>query len=186
MKTQPLIGSSESFSWQTRTRLSMPLRPSTDSIATSTRICAVIRIIAPLPARREASLPNPAQRNSSTECASCFQPRPRTRSHTPRPSPSPDAQKSVRRKPARLPSFALPKLRLAASSVPYSPAAKAEQPDADRVPAPVPRQPAKALQAAWFDAAEGFETDPIGVATERLPPEWVTHFCCSISADLSG
>src|ERR1039457_1013116 len=97
-----------------------------------------------------------------------------------------NSPRSVRRKPARLPSFALPKLRLAASSVPYSPAAKAEQPDADRVPAPVPRQPAKALQAAWFDAAECFETDPIGVATERLPPEWVTHFCCSISADLSG
>jgi len=34
--------------------------------------------------------------------------------------------------------------------------------------------------------AECFETDPIGVATERLPQEWVTHFCCSISADLSG
>src|SRR5271166_5125318 len=122
----------------------------------------------------------------STECASCCLQRTRTRSRNPPSSPSPDAQRSVRRKPARLPSCALPELRLAASSVPYSPVAKAEQPDADRVPAPVPRQPAKALQAAWLDAAEGFETDPTGVATERSAREWMTHFCCSISADLSG
>src|SRR5208283_318749 len=122
----------------------------------------------------------------STECASCCLQRTRTRSRNPPSSPA--AQQSIPRNPARPTSSFCepPHLLRGAASVPYSPVAKAEQPDADRVPAPVPRQHAKALQAACFDAAEGFETDPIGVATERLAREWVTHFCCSISADLSG
>src|ERR1017187_1445421 len=124
------MGSSQRWPWQTRTNESIPLRPSTGSIATSTRICAVIWIIVPLPAMHEADLPNRVRRSPSIEYAACFQSWTRTRSRT-LPPPQ-DAPQSVRQMPAWLPSFALPELPRAASSVPYSPAAKAEQPDADR------------------------------------------------------
>jgi hypothetical protein len=40
--THPENGSSASFSWQSRAKESMPFLPSTASMATSTRICAVI------------------------------------------------------------------------------------------------------------------------------------------------
>ncbi len=69
--THPENGSSASFSWQSRAKESIPLRPSTGSMATNTRICAVIWIILPHPARRAASRPNPAGRPPSTGCASC-------------------------------------------------------------------------------------------------------------------
>src|ERR1035437_1028685 len=84
----------------------------------------------------EADLPNRVRRSPSIEYAACFQSWTRTRSRT-LPPPQ-DAPQSVRQMPAWLPSFALPELPQAAFSVLYSPAAKAEQPDADRVPAPVP------------------------------------------------
>src|ERR1035441_1476742 len=70
--THPENGSSASFSWQNRAKESMPLRPSTGSMATNTRICAVIWIILPYPARRAASRPNPVGRPPSSGCASCL------------------------------------------------------------------------------------------------------------------
>jgi hypothetical protein len=176
------MGSSESWSWQTRTRLSMPLRPSTDSIATSTPICAVIWIIVPLPATRETDLSNPVQRSTSNESASCCQSRTRTRSHNRPPSPAP--QRPTRRRPAWLPSFASPELRRAASSAPYSPAAADERLNTHRVAGPVPPQPATASPAASSDGAGHCETHPTAVVVARSDQEWAMCSCCSISADL--
>ena len=145
------------------------LRPSTGSIATSTRICAVIWIIVPIPARHEADLPNPVQRSLSIECASCCQSRTRTRSRT--PAPSPDARRSVPRMPAWLPSFGGSEFRRAASSAPYSPAAEDEPPNTRRVAGPVPPQPATASPAASSDADGYLGTAPARVEIAQLVRE---------------
>src|SRR5215831_14718721 len=57
MNTQPEKGSSASFSWHSWARESIPFRPSTGSIATSTRICGVIWIIVALFAKRATTPP---------------------------------------------------------------------------------------------------------------------------------
>ena len=96
----PENGSSASFSWQRRAKESIPLCLFTGSMATNTRICAVIWIILPHPARRTASRPNPAGWPPSSECASCRRLRTRTRSRS--PPVSPGAGPSVPRMPAWL------------------------------------------------------------------------------------
>src|SRR5271168_4459821 len=131
---------------------------------------------------RETDLSNPLQRNSSTECASCFQSRIRTRSRNP-PS-SPDGQRSVQRMPAWLPSSGSPERRRAASSVAYSPTATDERPHTHLVAEPVPPQPATASPAASSDAAACCETHPTAVAAARSHQEWVLCFSGSISDDL--
>jgi len=174
-----------------------PLRPSTGSIATRTRICAVIWIIAPIPARHETDTSNPASSCPSTECASCFRAWTRTRSRTP-PS-SPDEKRSVPQTPASSPSWPVWKspprpsweqpqqLRPDASSIAYSPAATDEQPNTNRVAGQAPPQTAIANPEAASDTDGYPGTAPVGVGVARLARGWVLRsFSCSISADLAG
>ena len=181
--TQPEIGSSPSWAWQTRTNESIRLRPSTGSIA-STRICAVTWIIVLLPARREEGLPSQELPNPSTECASCRQQETRTRSRT--PAPSSDVQRSARQTPVRLPSSALSQLHPVASSTAHSPTAAGELPNTNRVAAPVPPQTAIATPAAWSEADGYLETAPVRVEVEQLVRESTMSSCASISAVLAG
>jgi transposase len=67
--THPEKGSSASFSWQSWAKESMPFRPSTGSIATSTRICGVIWIIVPFFARHTAPHRDPPHVDESGEIA---------------------------------------------------------------------------------------------------------------------
>src|ERR1700677_734953 len=90
---------------------------------------------------------------------------------------------AYRRMPARLPSSGRTGVPQVASSVPYSPTAEDEQPDADRAHAPVLLPPAKAPQGASSDAAACCETHQIVVAIARLAQGWRMRFCCSLSAD---
>ncbi len=170
MKTQPVMGSSESLSWQTRTRESIPFLPSTGSIATSTRICAVIWIIALHPARHGEDLPSQASTSPSTECASCFQPRTRTRS--PNPPPTQDVQRPVQRMPAWLPSYQDSLLRQAVFSTAHNPTEEGEQRNTSRAAEPVPRQPPIAVPEASSVAAGCCETDQTGVEAEQLVRVW--------------
>jgi hypothetical protein len=158
------MGSSESFSWQTRTKESIPFLPSTGSTATSTRICAVIWIIVLHPARHEANLPSQASTSPSTECASCFQPRTRTRSRN--PPPTQDAQRPVQRMPAWSHSSQNSLLRQAAFSTAHNPTEEDEQLNTSRAAEPVPRQPPKAVPAASSVAAACCGIDPTGVEAE--------------------
>src|SRR5260370_10764630 len=79
---QPENGSAASLSRHNCASESMPLRRSTASTATSTRICGVIWIIFLLPAKPAASYPNPVPILSSPR-ASC-----RERTPTPLHTPS--------------------------------------------------------------------------------------------------
>ena len=183
-KTQPENGSSESLSLQIRANPSIPLRPSTRSIATSTRICAVMWIIARLPARHGASLSNQALLNPSTEFASCRQLRTRIRSSTPT-SPQ-DEKLSAPQTPARLALWGYPQRPRDASSIAYSPTPTDEQPNTRRVPGPVPQRPAIRPQEASSDVAGCCEAHPTAAATGRLAREWGMRFSCSRPANLGG
>jgi hypothetical protein len=98
-------------------------RPSTGSIATSTRICAVICITGLHPARRATGSPSLVERWISTGRASWFPAQTRTRSHT-----LPVLRSGavlVPRMPV-VPAFAADQpFRQAASSASYNPAAAA-------------------------------------------------------------
>src|ERR1035438_7512013 len=162
----------------------MPLRPSTGSIATSTRICAVIWIIVPIPASHAEGLPSQVRTRPSTEYASCCQSKIRTRSRT--PTSTPNEKRSVRQTPAKLTSLRPSQLHQAASSIAHSPTAAGEQPHTSHVPEPVPPLTARSLPEASPDAAECCETPPTTVAIARSARESEMYFCCSISANLDG
>jgi hypothetical protein len=145
------------------------LRPLTASIATSTRICAVIWIIVPIPASHEEDLPSQVRMHPSTEYASCCQSRTRTRSRTPKSTPN--EKRSVRQTPAKRPSWKQSQLHQAASSIAHSPTAEGVQPHASHVAGQAPSRIAIATQAASSDAHGCLETAPVRVEVEQLVRE---------------